>query len=92
MAESCSAGLLAHCVYPIVLSNPFTSTILHLGQSALPRDNGHERWHHSTPWHARGMRSWREDGDDDGGVSGSSDASGTALAAASARQDRGLTM
>jgi hypothetical protein len=29
-AASCSAGLLAHCVYPIVLSNPFTSTILHL--------------------------------------------------------------
>lgn len=28
-AASCSAGLLAHCVYPIVLSNPFTSTILH---------------------------------------------------------------
>ena len=27
-AASCSAGLLAHCVYPIVLSNPFTSTIL----------------------------------------------------------------
>ena len=25
-AASCSAGLLAHCVYPIVLSNPFTST------------------------------------------------------------------
>lgn len=27
-AASCSAGLLAHCVYPIVLSNPFTLTIL----------------------------------------------------------------
>ena len=25
-AASRSAGLLAHCVYPIVLSNPFTST------------------------------------------------------------------
>ncbi len=23
---SCSAGLLAHCVYPIVLSKPFTLT------------------------------------------------------------------
>ena len=29
-AASCSAGLFAHCVYPIVLSNPFTSTILRL--------------------------------------------------------------